>query len=106
MTLQDKSPGQHQSAEERTEAAQVALVNGESLQQRLGEEVAKPTHEHQPFAERLHHALEDENLSRALGRFAPSWRDSRKGVFSVEENDYGPEYSFPSLRSRLRTAKD
>lgn len=106
MTLQDKSSGQHQSAEERTEAAQVALVSGESLQQRLSEETAHPTHEHQPFEERLQHALEDENLSRALGRFAPSWKDSRKGVFSVEEEDYGPEYSFSALRSRLRTAKD
>ncbi len=106
MTLQDQPSAQHQFAEERTEAAQVALVGTGSLQQRLSEETANPTHEQQPFEERLHHALEDENLPRALGRFAPSWRESRQNVFAVEENDYGSEYSFPSLRSRLRTAKD
>jgi iron-sulfur cluster protein len=104
MTLQDNSSAQ--SAESQIKGAQVALVGTESLQQRLSEETANPTHEHQPFDERLHHALEDENLSRALGRFAPNWRESRKGVFALEEDDYGPEYSFPSLRSRLRTAKD
>jgi L-lactate dehydrogenase complex protein LldF len=106
MTLQDPSSTQHQSAEKSTETAQDVLVSGEGLQQRLSEKTANPTHEHQPFEERLHHALEDENLPRALGRFAPSWRESRKNVFAVEENDYGPEYSFPALRSRLRTAKD
>ncbi len=106
MTPQDPSSAQHPSAEKSTEAAQIALVSGEGLQQRLSEETANPTHEHQPFEERLHHALEDENLPRALGRFAPSWRESRKNVFAVEENDYGPEYSFTALRSKLRTAKD
>jgi L-lactate dehydrogenase complex protein LldF len=71
MTLQDNSSAQ--SGERQIKGA--ALVGAEALQQRLSEETANPTHEHQPFDERLHHALEDENLSRALGRFAPNWRE-------------------------------
>ncbi len=62
--------------------------------------------EHQPFEERLHHALADEQLRTALGRFAPSWRASRQNVFAAEESDYGPDYSFASMRARLREAKD
>jgi L-lactate dehydrogenase complex protein LldF len=62
--------------------------------------------EHQPFEERLHQALADEQLRTALGRFAPSWRASRQNVFAAEENDYGPDFSFASMRTRLREAKD
>ena len=67
---------------------------------------ANPTSEEQPFEERLGYALEDEHMHAALERFAPSWRASRKGVFDYEENEYGPDYSFSSLRAQLRQAKD
>ncbi|HZR38678.1 MAG TPA: LUD domain-containing protein [Ktedonobacteraceae bacterium] len=107
MTLQDNTPPQPQNLNgERIEPAQAALTHAAPLPQVLAEDAANPTSEHQPFAERLEHALEDENLQRALGRFAPSWRTSRLNVFSVEENDYGPAYSFTSLRTLLRDAKD
>lgn len=75
-------------------------------QQVVSEEMANSTHEHQPFKERLEQALTDENMHRALERFAPSWRASRKDVFASEEADYGPEYSFATMRSTLRRAKD
>lgn len=74
--------------------------------QQASEEPANPTHENQPFEERLEHALEDQNMHSALERFAPSWRTSRKTVFEVEESEYGPEYSFAHMRSLLRQAKD
>lgn len=64
------------------------------------------SHEHQPFKERLEHALTDDNLQRALGRFAPGWRQSRSDVFALEEQDYGSDYSFDTLRRSLREAKD
>jgi len=60
----------------------------------------------QPFAARLEHALADEQMHAALERFAPAWRASRAAVFSAEEADYGPDYSFAVLRSQLRQAKD
>jgi L-lactate dehydrogenase complex protein LldF len=60
----------------------------------------------QPFEERLEHALDDEQLHAALGRFAPSWRASRGAVFAAEEADYGLDYSFTAMRSQLRHAKD
>ncbi len=72
----------------------------------MSEETANPTDEHQPFEERLEHALADEQMHTALGRFAPSWRASRGAIFAAEETDYGPDYSFISLRSKLRQAKD
>ena len=60
----------------------------------------------QPFAARLEHALADEQMHTALGRFAPAWRASRAAVFAAEETDYGSAYSFAALRSQLRQAKD
>ncbi|HLG62085.1 MAG TPA: LUD domain-containing protein [Ktedonosporobacter sp.] len=89
-----------------SKTAQSALTHAASPQQVLSEETANPTHEHQPFDERLEHALDDEHLRAALGRFAPSWRASRLATFAAEETDYGPNYSFTSLRSMLRQAKD
>ncbi|HXX79373.1 MAG TPA: LUD domain-containing protein [Ktedonobacteraceae bacterium] len=77
-----------------------------SSQHILGEEIADRTNEHQPFERRLETALEDTNMHQALERFAPSWRLSRSNVFSSEEHDYGPDYSFAALRSTLRQAKD
>lgn len=94
------------SSQQNIEPAQAALTHATSLQQVLSEETANPTHEHQPFDERLEHALDDEHLRAALGRFAPSWRASRMATFAAEETDYGPDYSFASLRSMLRQAKD
>src|SRR5438876_7995644 len=41
-----------------------------------------------------------------LNDLAPSWRATRGTVFASEEGDYGSEYSFASLRSELRKAKD
>ena len=70
------------------------------------EEMAKRANEHQPFEERLEQALADENMHRALERFAPSWRASRVTVFATEEDDYGSDYSFAHMRSALRQAKD
>ena len=64
------------------------------------------TNEHQSFEERLEAALEDTNMHQALERFAPSWRISRSNVFASEEGDYGSEYSFATMRSALRKAKD
>jgi len=72
----------------------------------VSEETAHPANENQPFAERLEQALTDENMHRALERFAPSWRASRKDVFAAEEADYGPEYSFTNMRAQLRDAKN
>ncbi len=66
---------------------------------------ANPTSE-QPFEARLRTSLADENLRGALGRFAPSWRESRLSIFNAEETDYGADYSFAALRSTLRQAKD
>lgn len=75
-------------------------------QQVVSEETANPTNEHQPFEVRLEDALHDDNMHRALERFAPSWRASRVAVFDSEEADYGPDYSFAHMRSTLRDAKD
>jgi L-lactate dehydrogenase complex protein LldF len=69
------------------------------------ENIAQSTKE-QPFEARLDHALADKQLQMALGRFAPAWRTSRATVFATEEADYGPNYSFDALRSKLRQAKD
>ncbi len=77
-----------------------------SPQQILSEETANRTNEHQLFEERLERALEDDNMHQALERFAPSWRISRSNVFASEEGDYGSEYSFATMRSALRKAKD
>ena len=76
------------------------------LRQVVNEETANPTNENQPFEERLEHALVDDNMHRALERFAPSWRVSRKDTFAAEEANYGPDFSFESMRSELRRAKD
>ncbi|MBV9231267.1 MAG: lactate utilization protein, partial [Chloroflexi bacterium] len=86
--------------------AQAVLMHSTPTQQVLSEETASTTHEHQPFEIRLKRALADTNLQGALGRFAPNWRASRRAVFAAEETDYGPDYSFPSLRTSLREAKD
>src|SRR6266571_3261066 len=77
-----------------------------SPQQILSEETANRTNEHQLFEERLERALEDDNMHQALERFAPSWRLSRSSVFDAEEADYGSEFSFATMRSALRKAKD
>jgi L-lactate dehydrogenase complex protein LldF len=77
-----------------------------SPQQTLSEEIAHRTNEHQQFEERLEAALEDTNMHQALERFAPSWRISRSNVFASEEGDYGSEFSFATMRSELRKAKD
>jgi L-lactate dehydrogenase complex protein LldF len=75
-------------------------------QQTVQVEKADATSEDQPFDERLEHALADSHMHAALERFAPSWRDSRAGVFSYEEHEYGPDYSFQHMRAALRQAKD
>ncbi|MEO8971574.1 MAG: LUD domain-containing protein [Ktedonobacteraceae bacterium] len=75
-------------------------------QQVVSEEKANPTNEHQPFAERLEVALNDENMHSALTRFAPSWRASRRDIFASEEADYGADFSFEHMRATLRIAKD
>src|SRR5260221_3214532 len=77
-----------------------------SPQQVVSEETALPAHESQPFEERLEGALRDENMHRALERFAPSWRASRRDVFAAEEADYGSAFSFEQMRATLRQAKD
>jgi L-lactate dehydrogenase complex protein LldF len=77
-----------------------------SPQKALREEMANRTNEHRLFEKRLEVALEDTNMHQALERFAPSWRISRSNVFASEEGDYGSEYSFASMRSALRKAKD
>ena len=77
-----------------------------SPQQILSEETANRTNEHQSFKERLEVALVDTNMHKALERFAPSWRISRSNVFASEEGDYGSEFSFATMRSELRKAKD
>ncbi len=99
------SQGQPQLKPE-VQPAQEVLTHAASLQQVLTEDAENATSEHQPFEERLKHSLADENLQRALGRFAPSWRVSRSTMFETEEVDYGSEYSFAQLRSTLRKAKD
>ena len=66
----------------------------------------KSTNQDQPFEERLEGALRDEDMHRALERFAPSWRASRGTVFASHETDYGPEHSFTHMRSLLRDAKN
>src|SRR5215469_8930679 len=78
----------------------------ESLKSAVVEDDANPTNEQQPFERRLEHALADEQMHSALGRFAPSWRASRQAVFGYEEDEYGPDYSFTHMRTRLREAKD
>ncbi len=75
-------------------------------QQVVSEETADRNHVHPSFEEYLEEALADDNLHRALERFAPSWRASRATVFASEEADYGSEYSFANMRSALRKAKD
>ncbi len=80
--------------------------NATSPQQVVSEEKANPTNEHQPFEERLAGALRDDNMHRALTRFAPSWRTSRRDIFASEESDYGSDYSFEHMRATLREAKD
>jgi len=75
-------------------------------QQAVSGETAHPTHESQLFEERLEEALRDENMHRALERFAPSWRASRRGMFAAEEADYGSKFSFEHMRATLREAKD
>src|SRR6266566_3309534 len=75
-------------------------------QQVVSEETANRTHEDQPFKERLDQALTDDNMHRALERFAPSWRATRETVFASEETDYGSDYSFAHMRATLRKAKD
>jgi L-lactate dehydrogenase complex protein LldF len=82
------------------------FIEGSSLQQVVSEETAHPAHESQPFEERLEEALRDENMHRALERFAPSWRASRRDVFAAEEADYGSALSFEQMRATLRQAKD
>jgi len=77
-----------------------------SPQQSVSEVTAHPTHEDRPFEERLEGALRDENMHRALERFAPSWRASRRDVFAAEEADYGSAFSFEHLSAMLRKAKD
>ncbi len=72
----------------------------------LSEETANRGNEHKHFEERLEKALTDDNMHQALERFAPSWLTSRSNVFASEEADYGSEYSFASMRSVLRKAKD
>src|SRR5712691_4315586 len=76
------------------------------LQQGMSEETSRRTHGDQPFEERLEQALTDENMHRALERFAPAWRASRGTVFASEEADYGADYSFAHMRATLRQAKD
>ncbi|HEY6542557.1 MAG TPA: LUD domain-containing protein [Ktedonobacteraceae bacterium] len=75
-------------------------------QQEAQVEKANPTNEEQPFDTRLEHALADQHMHAALERFAPSWRESRAGVFGYEESEYGADYSFQHMRSTLRQAKD
>src|SRR5215472_13600633 len=75
-------------------------------QQVASEEKAHLTREDQPFEAHLEEALGDENMHRALERFAPSWRASRRDVFAAEEADYGSDFSFAHLRATLRDAKD
>ncbi|HKF35603.1 MAG TPA: LUD domain-containing protein, partial [Ktedonobacteraceae bacterium] len=75
-------------------------------QQGVSEETAHPKHENRPFEELLEGALRDENMHRALERFAPSWRASRRDVFAAEEADYGSDFSFEHLSTTLRKAKD
>ncbi len=69
-------------------------------------ETANPTNEEQPFEVRLEHGLADDHMHRALERFSPSWRESRREVLSLEAAEYGPDYTFEHLRSQLRAAKD
>ncbi len=107
MTSRDTTPSQPKRLlAQPTAPAQDVLTRTESLSQVLTESEASPTDEHQPFAERLEHSLADENIPRALGRFASNWRESRQSVFALEENDYGSDYNFAHLRSTLRQAKD
>src|SRR5229473_7332044 len=82
------------------------FIEGSSPPQGVSVETANSTHENQPFEERLEGALRDENMHRALERFAPSWRASRRDVFAAEEADYGSAFSFEQMRATLRQAKD
>src|SRR5260370_30539983 len=69
-------------------------------------EKGSATSQGQAVDQRLEPAVGDSPKPAALERFAPSWRDSRAGVFSYEEHEYGPDYSFQHMRSALRQAKD
>jgi L-lactate dehydrogenase complex protein LldF len=106
MTSQDNVPSSHSHVNDVIPPAEQALTHSAPVQQLPVREGASPTHEDQPFDVRLKHALDDKNLQRALGRFAPGWRASRSTVFAAEEADYGPDYGFVNLRSMLRDAKD
>ncbi|GCE16244.1 LUD domain-containing protein [Dictyobacter kobayashii] len=106
MSFQDATPQDEKVLASQPGAAQEVLTHTASLPQVLTEEKANPTNEHQPFKVRLNESLADQNLQRALGRFAPSWRASRQDVFSIEETDYGEDYTFTKLRHTLREAKD
>jgi iron-sulfur cluster protein len=72
----------------------------------LNKERKNPTNEHQPFQERLQHALADEQMHSALERFAPGWKLSRNATFASEEEAYGEDFSFSNLRASLHAAKD
>jgi L-lactate dehydrogenase complex protein LldF len=100
MTTQDKYPLPQTKDSAPGKQVELAVIQPEVIKE------AAPWHGHQPFEQRLHHALENEHLPRALERFAPSWHESRKNVFTIEEQDYGADYSFASMRTRLRNAKD
>ena len=69
------------------------MTNGDQTAspQPIVSEETKSTNQDQPFEERLEGALRDEDMHRALERFAPSWRASRGTVFASQETDYGPE---------------
>ncbi|QBD83107.1 4Fe-4S dicluster domain-containing protein [Ktedonosporobacter rubrisoli] len=99
MTPQDQSQAAEQATEHTNRTSASSALNLQSADGEAG-------HKHEPFEQRLQHALEDTQIPRALGRFAPSWRASREGLFTKEEADYGPDYSFPHMRSQLRDAKD
>ncbi|GCE49689.1 iron-sulfur cluster protein [Thermosporothrix hazakensis] len=72
----------------------------------IQQRAAQNGHEHLPFPQRLDRALNDQNLQRALERFAPSWRESREKIFATAEQEYGEEFRFERLRERLKAAKD
>ncbi|EFH87971.1 LUD domain-containing protein [Ktedonobacter racemifer] len=97
---------QSSSQQDTLQPAPAALIGTLTPQQVVTEEQANATHEHQPFEERLTHALHDTNLQGALKRFAPNWRASRLQVFQQEQEAYGDEFSFANLRTQLRQAKD
>lgn len=77
------------------------MASHQKLQSQIDDPHAIP-----PFKERLQHSLADQHMQGALGRFAPSWRESRQATFGLEEEDYGVGYSFRSLQQQLKQAKD